>query len=54
MYLRLKSAGIFFKVLNTPERIEVLENMGHLDRAERAVSARRRDILSRAGPRLAR
>jgi glutamate-ammonia-ligase adenylyltransferase len=34
MYLRLKSAGIFFKVLNTPARIEVLENMGHLDRAE--------------------
>ena len=34
MYLRLKSAGIYFKVLNTPERIEVLENMGHLDRAE--------------------
>ncbi len=34
MYLRLKSAGIFFKVLNTPERIVVLESMGHLDRAE--------------------
>jgi len=34
MYLRLKSAGIFFKVLNTPARIEVLENMGHLDRGE--------------------
>lgn len=34
MYLRLKSAGIFFKVLNTPARIEVLESMGHLDRAE--------------------
>src|SRR5204862_5464849 len=33
-YLRLKSAGCFFKVLNTPERIEVLENMGHLDREE--------------------
>jgi glutamate-ammonia-ligase adenylyltransferase len=32
MYLRLKSAGIYYKVLNTPERIEVLENMGHLDR----------------------
>lgn len=31
MYLRLKSAGIFFKVLNTPERIEVIENMGHLE-----------------------
>ncbi len=33
MYLRLKSAGVYYKVLNTPERIEVLENMGHLDRA---------------------
>ncbi|MBV8845523.1 MAG: glutamine-synthetase adenylyltransferase [Bryobacterales bacterium] len=32
MYLRLKSAGIYYKVLNTPARIEVLENMGHLDR----------------------
>jgi glutamate-ammonia-ligase adenylyltransferase len=31
MYLRLKSAGIYYKVLNTPARIEVLENMGHLD-----------------------
>ncbi|MGH9557781.1 MAG: glutamine-synthetase adenylyltransferase, partial [Bryobacteraceae bacterium] len=34
MFLRLKSAGIFFKVLNTPERIQVLESMGHLDRRE--------------------
>jgi glutamate-ammonia-ligase adenylyltransferase len=33
MYLRLKSAGIYYKVLNTPARIEVLENMGHLDRS---------------------
>ena len=32
MYLRLKSAGIFYKVLNTPARIEVLESIGHLDR----------------------
>lgn len=32
MYLRLKSAGIFFKVLNTPERIDIIEKMGHLDR----------------------
>ncbi|HWB87371.1 MAG TPA: hypothetical protein VG675_24725 [Bryobacteraceae bacterium] len=31
MYLRLKGAGIFFKVLNTPERIDVIEKMGHLD-----------------------
>jgi glutamate-ammonia-ligase adenylyltransferase len=31
MYLRLRGAGIFYKVLNTPERIDVLEKMGHLD-----------------------
>ncbi|MEI9899584.1 MAG: hypothetical protein WDN31_04940 [Hyphomicrobium sp.] len=30
MYLRLKGAGVFFRVLNTPARIEVLEKMGHL------------------------
>jgi glutamate-ammonia-ligase adenylyltransferase len=30
MYLRLKSAGVFFKVLNTPDRIEVLVNMRQL------------------------
>ena len=34
MYLRLKSAGVFFTVLNTPARIEVLEQMGHLGRAD--------------------
>ncbi len=33
MYLRLRSAGVFFRVLNTPLRIEVLESMGDLDRA---------------------
>ncbi len=32
MYLRLKGAGLFFKVLNTPERIDILEKMGHLER----------------------
>jgi glutamate-ammonia-ligase adenylyltransferase len=32
MYLRLRGAGLFFKSLNTPERIEILERMGHLDR----------------------
>jgi glutamate-ammonia-ligase adenylyltransferase len=31
MYLRLRGAGMFFKVLNTPARIEVVEQMGHLD-----------------------
>jgi glutamate-ammonia-ligase adenylyltransferase len=34
MYLRLKGAGIFFKVLNTPERIDIVEQMGHLERAD--------------------
>jgi glutamate-ammonia-ligase adenylyltransferase len=34
MYLRLKSAGIFYKVLNTPGRIDVIEKMGHLDRED--------------------
>jgi glutamate-ammonia-ligase adenylyltransferase len=34
MYLRLKAAGIFFKVLNTPERIDIIEKMGHLERAD--------------------
>ena len=32
MYLRLKNAGVYFKVLNTPDRIDVLESMGHLDK----------------------
>ncbi|MGI8988949.1 MAG: glutamine-synthetase adenylyltransferase [Bryobacteraceae bacterium] len=32
MYLRLKGAGMFFKVLNTPERIDIVEKMGHLER----------------------
>ncbi len=31
MYLRLRGAGIFYRVLNTPERIDVIEKMGHLD-----------------------
>jgi [glutamine synthetase] adenylyltransferase / [glutamine synthetase]-adenylyl-L-tyrosine phosphorylase len=34
MFLRLKSAGIFYPVLNTPARIDVIEKMGHLDRAD--------------------
>jgi len=32
MFLRLKGGGIFFRVLNTPERVSVIEQMGHLDR----------------------
>ncbi len=34
MYLRLRGAGLFFKVLNTPARIEVIEKMGHIDRED--------------------
>jgi glutamate-ammonia-ligase adenylyltransferase len=34
MYLRLKGAGIFYKVLNTPARIDVIEKMGHLERQD--------------------
>jgi [glutamine synthetase] adenylyltransferase / [glutamine synthetase]-adenylyl-L-tyrosine phosphorylase len=34
MYLRLRGAGLFFKVLNTPARIEVIEKMGHIDRGD--------------------
>ena len=34
LYLRLKAAGIFYKVLNTPERIDITEAMGHLERAD--------------------
>lgn len=34
MYLRLKGAGLFFKSLNTPERIDVVEKMGHLERGD--------------------
>lgn len=34
MYLRLRGAGIFYKVLNTPARIDVIEQMGHLERAD--------------------
>jgi [glutamine synthetase] adenylyltransferase / [glutamine synthetase]-adenylyl-L-tyrosine phosphorylase len=32
MYYRLKGAGMFFKSLTTPERIEIIEKMGHLER----------------------
>jgi glutamate-ammonia-ligase adenylyltransferase len=34
MFLRLKGAGLFFKTLNTPERIDIVEKMGHLERAD--------------------
>jgi glutamate-ammonia-ligase adenylyltransferase len=30
MYLRLREAGVFYKVLNTPERIDVIEGMKSL------------------------
>ena len=34
MFLRLKSGGIFFRVLNTPERLSVLEEMGQIDHGD--------------------
>lgn len=34
MYLRLQGAGLFFRSLNTPERIEIVEKMGHLERGD--------------------
>ena len=36
MYLRLKGAGIFYRALNTPARINVIEETGHLDRQDAA------------------
>jgi glutamate-ammonia-ligase adenylyltransferase len=36
MYLRLREAGVFFRVLNTPERIDVIERMGSLSRQDAA------------------
>jgi glutamate-ammonia-ligase adenylyltransferase len=36
MYYRLKGAGMFFKSLTTPERIEIIEKMGHLEREDAA------------------
>ena len=54
MYLRLKGAGIFFKVLNTPARIDVIEKMGHLERHRRQLPARRRHLLPRRRSRPAR
>lgn len=34
MYLRLRGAGIFYKTLNTPERIEVIEAIGHMPKSD--------------------
>jgi [glutamine synthetase] adenylyltransferase / [glutamine synthetase]-adenylyl-L-tyrosine phosphorylase len=34
MYLRLREAGVFFRVLNTPERIDVIERMGSLSQQD--------------------
>ena len=34
MYLRLREAGVFYRVLNTPERIDVIEGMGSLSAAD--------------------
>ena len=34
LYLRLKAGGLFYKVLNTPERVNIIEATGHLERAD--------------------
>jgi glutamate-ammonia-ligase adenylyltransferase len=34
MYYRLKGAGMFFKSLTTPERVDIIEKMGHLERED--------------------
>ena len=34
IYRRLKAAGLFYKVLNTPERIDIIEATGHLEPAD--------------------
>jgi len=36
MYLRLREAGVFYKVLNTPERIDVIEQANSLTKEEAA------------------
>jgi glutamate-ammonia-ligase adenylyltransferase len=63
MYLRLKGAGLFYKSLNTPERIDVVEKMGHLEQADaqfllsattflRAIDHGSRVVLGRAEEKL--
>jgi [glutamine synthetase] adenylyltransferase / [glutamine synthetase]-adenylyl-L-tyrosine phosphorylase len=47
MYLRLRGAGIFYKTLNTPERIEVIESIGHMPKSD-AEFLRRAATLYRA------
>ncbi len=34
LFLRLKAGGLFYKVLNTPQRINIIEATGHLERAD--------------------
>lgn len=34
LFLRLKAGGLFYKVLNTPERVNIIEATGHLERAD--------------------
>jgi glutamate-ammonia-ligase adenylyltransferase len=34
LFLRLKAAGLFYRVLNTPERIDIIEATGHLEPAD--------------------
>jgi [glutamine synthetase] adenylyltransferase / [glutamine synthetase]-adenylyl-L-tyrosine phosphorylase len=47
MYLRLRGAGIFYKTLNTPERIEVIESIGQMPKSD-AEFLRRAATLYRA------
>ncbi|MGP0074425.1 MAG: glutamine-synthetase adenylyltransferase [Bryobacteraceae bacterium] len=34
LFLRLKAGGLFYKVLNTPERVNIIEATGHLEHAD--------------------
>jgi len=34
LFLRLKAGGLFYKALNTPERVDIIEATGHLERAD--------------------
>ena len=56
MYLRLKGGGIFYRVLNTPQRIAVLEKMGQLDHGDalcfgRSIHRRKRHAPAGRGDR---
>ena len=54
LFLRLKAGGLFYKVLNTPERINIIEATGHLEPRGCGIPAGRSHVLSRRGSRPAR